>query len=141
MYSLVYVSSAVEVFSQQELEALLKKSRMNNCEREITGMLLYKEGNFMQFLEGPKAQVIKLMDIVKADPRHRGLMVLLQEEQPERLFSEWSMGFKKYNKGDKLVIPGHSDFLNLPLTSEEFMANPSRSMQLLLSFKKTVGAV
>ncbi len=95
----------------------------------------------MQFLEGPRDRVIPLTEKIKADPRHRGMMVLLQEEKAERQFAEWSMGFKKYNSSEKLIIPGHSNFLDLPLTSEQFLLNPSRTMQLLLSFKKTVGAI
>jgi hypothetical protein len=135
----VYVSSAVEIFSSQDLDHLLAKSRANNRERDITGMLLYSDGNFMQFLEGPEPEVLKLMEIVKADPRHRGLMVLLEEDQPERQFAHWSMGFKKFKDGERFEIPGHSDFLNLPMTSEQFLLNPSRSVQLLLSFKRMVG--
>jgi hypothetical protein len=140
IYSLVYVSSAVELFTNDELEALLDKSRKNNHARDVTGMLLYKDGNFMQFLEGPRENVTALSEKIGADPRHRGMMVLLEEEKPERQFSEWSMGFKKYKSGEKIEIPGYTDFLNLPLTSEQFLKNPSRTLQLLLSFKKTVRA-
>jgi len=141
IYSLVYVSSAVELFTNDELEALLEKSRKNNHARDVTGMLLYKDGNFMQFLEGPRDNVVALSEKIKVDPRHHGMMVLLQEQKPERQFNEWSMGFKKYKSGEKITIPGYTNFLNLPLTSEEFLMNPSRTLQLLLSFKKTVGAV
>jgi len=51
---LVYVSSATELFSDTQLENLLLRSRQNNSTLGITGMLLYKDGNFMQCLEGPK---------------------------------------------------------------------------------------
>ena len=133
---LVYVSSAVELFSDAALNELLEKSRTNNSARGVTGLLLYKEGNFMQFLEGPKEQVLEVMNKVKADPRHRGVIVLLQEEHEGREFEEWSMGFKKLH-GEKGVT-GYSEVLNLPLTSEEFLLHPSKSLQLLLSFKSAM---
>lgn len=50
MFSLTYVSSVVEPFSERELGELLPKSRENSRRLDITGMLLYKDGNFMQVL-------------------------------------------------------------------------------------------
>ena len=138
---MVYVSSAAQLFTDDQLEELLEKSRANNRRLDISGMLLYKDGNFMQFLEGPRDRVIALSKKIQADPRHRGMVVLYKEDKPERQFTDWSMGFKKYSSSEKLIIPGHNNFLDLPLTSEQFLLNPSRTMQLLLSFKKTVGAI
>ena len=54
MFYTVYVSSAVDLFSDEELLKLLDVSRKNNQALDVTGMLLYKGGNFMQFLEGEK---------------------------------------------------------------------------------------
>jgi hypothetical protein len=138
MYLLVYVSSAVNLFSDDELAELLEKSRKNNHRLGITGILLYKDGNFMQFLEGPKEAVVSLAAKIKDDPRHHGLIVLLQEEHEEREFEEWSMGFKKLDSDMALGVSGYSEFLDLPLTSEQFLTNPSRSLKLLFSFKKTM---
>lgn len=42
MFSLVYVSSAVEPFSPAELADLLSISHRNNASLGITGMLLYE---------------------------------------------------------------------------------------------------
>jgi hypothetical protein len=52
MIYLVYVSSAVKPFLSSELVDLLSKSHVYNTEVGITGMLLYKDGNFMQTIEG-----------------------------------------------------------------------------------------
>ena len=138
MYRLVYVSSAVEPFSDGQLEDLLKKSRQNNAAVGLTGMLLYKDGNFMQCLEGPKEAVITLEAKIRLDSRHRGMFVLLREEDVQPGFDEWSMGFKRLDSNTALEFPGYSDFLNLSLTSEEFQMHPSRSLKLLLSFKRSM---
>ena len=138
MYRLVYVSSAAKPFSEQELEDLLKKNRQNNSAVGITGMLLYKEGNFMQCLEGPKKMVCTLHAKIQSDRRHRGMIVLLREEHVQREFKDWTMGFKKLDSNTALDVPGYSDFLDLPLISEQFLLNPSKSLQLLLCFKKVV---
>jgi Sensors of blue-light using FAD len=133
-YRLIYVSSATRLFSEAELENLLTKSRQSNNSVGITGLLLYKDGNFMQCLEGSKDAVGMLMDKIRRDPRHRGLIVLL-EESAEPEFSGWSMGFKKLNPSTAIEVPGYSEFLDLPLTSEQFRLHPSSSVKMLLCFK------
>jgi hypothetical protein len=139
MYLVVYVSSAVELFSEEQLTDILKKSRENNSAVGVTGMLLYKDGNFMQLLEGAKEAVEETLGRIEHDPRHRHILKLLQQEAPERNFSEWSMGFKKLKRDSSPETPGYSDFLNLPLDSREFIETPSKSLKLLLSFRKVVG--
>jgi|SRR5271167_287886 len=138
MYRLVYVSSALEPFSERELEDLLERSRRNNSALGITGILLYKEGNFMQCLEGPKEAVCTLAARIKSDPRHRGMLILLQGQHTQSEFSEWAMGFKRLDSATVLETPGYSAFLDLSLTSEQFQLDPSKSLKLLLSFKRNM---
>jgi hypothetical protein len=135
VFLLIYVSSAVRPLSQLELLDILEVSRTKNEEAEITGLLLYKDGNFMQFLEGPRENVCSLMEKIKKDPRHRGVITLLQQEQRGREFSNWSMGFKEIESDILPDVPGYSDLLDLPLTSEQFLLDPSKSLNLLLGFK------
>jgi hypothetical protein len=52
LYHLLYVISAVKPFSDSELVEMLVKTRAKNISLEITGMLLYKDGNFLQVMEG-----------------------------------------------------------------------------------------
>jgi hypothetical protein len=69
------------------------------------------------------------------DPRHRGLLILLQGSQPNRQFPDWSMGFRDLNAADVLSTPGYSEFLNTPLTGQEFASSPKRCQKLLMMFK------
>ncbi len=136
MFLLTYVSSATQLFSEEDLVKLLEKSRRNNHALGITGLLLYRDGNFMQLLEGEKETVLALAAKIEQDPRHHGFLPLIQQEQTEREFPDWAMGFKKMNL--ETLPAGYSDFLDLPLTSEEFRLHPSKSLRLLLSFKKSM---
>lgn len=138
MYTLVYVSSAVNPLTQAELAGLLAKSRANNESLGISGMLLYKDGNFMQVLEGEEKQVLALSAKISRDPRHHGLMVLLKEHQPERTFSEWSMAFRDLNSEEVKRLPGFSEFLNVSLTDRTFFDDPSRAQRLLLTFRQSM---
>ena len=138
LYSLVYVSSAVTLFSSAELVALLDQSRANNTRLGISGMLLYKDGNTMQLLEGERDTVLALYGRIAADPRHHGLLRLLEGPTDTRQFADWSMAFRDLSAPDAHEIPGYSEFLNTPLTGVEFSANPTKCQRLLTTFKRSM---
>jgi len=138
MYLLAYVSVATTPFSENDLVALLKKSREYNAARGITGLLLYNESNWLQLLEGPKEAVLSLLDKIRSDSRHHGLIVVLQEEHDGREFADWAMGFQKLDSTKPFRAPGYTSFHDLPLTSEQFLLNPAKSLQFLAHFKNLV---
>lgn len=138
MFYLVYVSSATRPFSEADLSDLLETSRENNAKLGITGMLLYKDGNLMQVLEGEEELVRALYEKIGTDPRHDGAITLHQSIAEERQFPDWSMGFRNLDSPELRTVPGYSEFLNSPLTGGEFSADPSRSQRLLLTFKRTM---
>jgi hypothetical protein len=138
VHSLVYVSSATELFSRSELDDILAASRRNNAAAGVTGMLLYKDGNLMQVLEGDEAAVRDTYARIALDPRHRGLMVLLEQAVQERQFEDWTMAFRDLEAVDAATVPGYSQFLNTPLTSPEITGDPSAAWRLLTTFKQSM---
>ena len=94
MLAIVYISSAVHPFSEADLTALLKQSQQKNAELEITGILLYRDGEIMQLIEGPDEAVKKLAKTIYADQRHRGIIQLLEKKISRREFPDWSMEFQ-----------------------------------------------
>lgn len=113
MFRIVYLSTANTPLSKAELTGLLEQSRSNNQQRNITGMLLYKDGQFIQILEGPEPAVRELYEQhIARDPRHHKLTLLLEEDAPERLFDQWSMGFRDLNDPELHTLPGYSHFMN-----------------------------
>jgi hypothetical protein len=133
-----YVSSATKLLSRGDLTALLETSRVANERDGITGMLLYKDGNLMQTIEGPAASVDALVARLRGDPRHTGLEILLAGEREERVFDGWQMGFSDLGSAEARALPGYSEFLDTPLTSDAFGADPTTSQRLLLSFKRNM---
>ncbi len=92
--ALVYVSTAVRIPSTAELEHLLTRARARNADHAVTGVLLYSDGNFMQYLEGPGAGIDTVYEFIKIDPLHRGIIELIREPIPRREFAQWSMAFR-----------------------------------------------
>lgn len=99
-------------------------------------MLLYKEGNFMQFLEGAEDNVRRIYAKISADPRHTGLIKFLEGFEEERQFPEWSMGFRDLNRTGEISETGYNEIMNTSFTGKEFAVNPTRAQRLLLSFKR-----
>src|SRR5665647_1617456 len=97
MYHLIYASSASKPFSQLELDDLLTKARQNNIRLGITGMLIYRDGNFIQLLEGEKDVVKKLYEIIRKDTRLNDSTIINETEVAERQFSDWTMHLRTYN--------------------------------------------
>lgn len=136
LYHLVYVSIADHPFRPEELIRLLERSRENNLRDEITGMLLYKDGKFMQLLEGPERAVCATYARIAKDRRHREITVLLEGRRPERDFEEWSMGFHALDAESAQTTPGFSQFLTSDLSVFEFASDPSKAHQLLRIFRR-----
>ncbi len=78
IFHTVYASSASKAFTKPDLQALLQEIRPKNANLGVTGMLLYKDGNFMQALEGEQGILTGLVRIIQHDSRHQGMLVLLR---------------------------------------------------------------
>jgi Sensors of blue-light using FAD len=89
---LMYASRAADSVSQDELVAILRKSKANNPGIGVTGVLCFSSGIFLQVLEGGRNAVSKLYNHIAADPRHHDVVLLSYDEIGERSFSGWSMG-------------------------------------------------
>lgn len=91
---LIYVSDAIRPMSRRDLGALLSAARARNGALGITGMLLYKGGNFIQTIEGPSPGIDALLRSIRADKRHANLFVMLDETGTGREFGDWTMGYR-----------------------------------------------
>lgn len=95
--SLIYVSSAVPPVTRDRLLYLLERARKRNIEHQVTGVLLFDEGNFMQYIEGPSNGLKVVYEHIKRDPLHTGIIELSRDTVAERVFDQWAMGFRAFN--------------------------------------------
>lgn len=91
--SLVYLSHAGEEFRKRDSRQQLKiRAQSENMKHEITGLLIYSEGVFLQIIEGTNAAIDSLYAKISRDPRHSELDLLTRTVSATRMFSKWSMG-------------------------------------------------
>lgn len=111
LFFLAYASSARVPMSDAELTTLLDVSRRNNTRDGLSGLLLYRGGNFLQALEGDEDVVRATMGRIGRDPRHHAVVPLYESRQESRLFGEWAMAFAGGKRLDAVEHPGVSSFL------------------------------
>src|SRR5690349_10256458 len=111
MLQITYASAAVAPFSEFELAQLLRHARVKNARLDVTGMLLYHEGSFLQVIEGDARVVEALFATIGCDPRHSRVLALLRREIEARHFGDWAMGFVS-PKHFTARLPGYSEYLS-----------------------------
>ena len=129
----IYISSATSLMSDDDLSLLLNQARKNNRYLNLTGMLLYCEGSFIQVLEGQKDTLENLFARILRDSRHRNCQLLLRNPIETRLFEDWYMGFKSISHQQFEDLPGYVDFFgDCPIPDRGAAA-----LELLSNFRAT----
>ncbi|MBD1384934.1 BLUF domain-containing protein [Mucilaginibacter rigui] len=105
MKNIVYISTAVKLMHENQLLDILHNARLHNAALNISGVLLYSEGTFIQVLEGKDSVIDALYSRIQADQRHKNVIKLIDEPIAEKSFSQWLMGFTVTDsaKTEKLV--------------------------------------
>ena len=95
LVELLYCSvSIVPELSNVDLNHILASARQRNLSEDITGMLLYYRGEFVQILEGEKESVKNVYEkFIGPDFRHTALNKVCENTISHRSFNKWSMGF------------------------------------------------
>ena len=104
--------------------SLISRTALPEC-------FLYIQGKFMQVLEGEKAIVWKLFKRISKDRRHHRVAVIMEGDYPERIFKDWTMGFRRLTNDEAVELSGFKDI-------DEFFAHKhiTEDSNLLLIFLK-----
>ncbi len=73
---LIYKSQKTESFAKSELQALLQEFKEPNNVHELTGILFYIDGNFIQCIEESETDVEQLLSNIIRDARNINVEVL-----------------------------------------------------------------
>jgi hypothetical protein len=135
MRTTVYTSTATRDLTDDDLAELLRQCVRNNERSGLTGMLLHRDGRFMQVLEGPDDAVRDVFAVIAADDRHAEVRLLLDESITERAFPAWKMAFRTVDDETVRSLHGYDDFLDRPAEAAARPDAPSRARWLLEWFR------
>lgn len=102
LYQLVYVSRASSLMTSADLAKILVTARETNPTLGVTGILMYRRGDFLQVLEGPELAVDVLFRRIVKDPRHQEVEVVTRTPVARRQFADWSMALAEVTEPDLL---------------------------------------
>jgi hypothetical protein len=97
-HQLIYVSTPKVEVTKEFITNILDKALNRNYSLQISGLLVYYHGEFMQLIEGDKKAIDELFYIIRKDPRHGDIRILREAESPERCMPTWAMGFTMLNQ-------------------------------------------
>jgi hypothetical protein len=135
---LVYVSTRKRNCTDEEIEKILAACRTNNGPLDITGVLLYSDTRFIQYVEGKSTALTSLYDKIKKDARHEKVVMISYNPITERIFPSWQMGSLKMTSDDISFITDitsqDKDVFQKIITGKE--ADGAKVRELLVKFFK-----
>jgi hypothetical protein len=131
LISLIYASRSTEFFHEHEIPDLLQQIRIANAKQQITGMLLYIGGSFLQVLEGPPELVDAVFSKLLTDKRHTQVRLIATDPLPERAFEGWTMMHKTLDPVEADELIGETEYFTSPTWLTEL--DPRRAKKLLLT--------
>jgi hypothetical protein len=135
LWHLVYLSNApTDEVGEDELQSILATAVKNNKATDITGMLLYSDGGFIQVLEGEHDAVEATFQKIRMDPRHRNIIVLANGKIAARAFPEWSMGYRRIGSKELARAGEYAAYFDNGFNTARITAQPGVAMTLLKSF-------
>lgn len=137
---IIYSSKATRPMDSALLEQILVDARSGNEARDVTGVLVYVDGVFLQILEGERAVLDELLASIRADTRHDSMKVFHEAEVEERAFSDWRMAYLSPDVTDMSRWAG----LEGARSIEDLLADVHRDVQrvprILVSIVKAIAA-
>ncbi len=113
---IVYMSTALPKFSHSEVERILHVARARNKLKDVTGLLVYGDGNIIQAIEGEPETIGTLYEAISKDSRHTNIIKVVDIETTQRDFPNWRMAFAK--APDKKCV---AECLDLLKTKEQII--------------------
>ncbi len=124
LVSLIYASKTKDV-DDYTIDDILHKARANNPIYDLTGVLLYNSMYFVQCLEGSRANVNFLYNVISKDSRHEDPVILDYQEILARSFSRWSMAYigeSDFNEAAAFRYSTHKTFDPYEMNAESARA-------------------
>lgn len=140
MHHLIYLSQATVPFGEAELARLLVQSRQYNAAHELTGILLYGNGQFLQVLEGEAETVHSLYARICQDSRHRDVTTYSDKPIRARAFPDWHMACHPLPPQQFLEFAGYVAPSELQLEHPGLNVADTQLLHLLRSFLLPEGA-
>jgi len=111
--AICYISNAPTLLDESELHNLFDYTVEANLKKNITGILTYKDGTFLQLLEGNNHEISTLFEKICKDNRHNNITKMIDRPIDYSIFQEYRTGFTSVFRDNQI------EDLNLFIESSE----------------------
>ena len=111
---------------KSKLYKILVDSRVNNKLADVTGLLVYVDGRFLQVLEGEQEVISALLEKISKDRRHKDVQVVYKTGIERRTFNAWLMAYVSPSPKELATWAGLSNTTTLESTLKTLVSEPNR---------------
>jgi hypothetical protein len=133
--TICYISSSNVNESINNIKNIYKKAKENNLKNNISGILIFHKGNFLQVLEGKTENVNTTFNKIKNDTRHNNIIKVININIDERIFEDYNFGFTIVKTSSE--FKELNEYLNWLKNADHKIAN--KLITMVENFIKTVG--
>lgn len=119
--TICYISDLNGDASFTNLKSIYTTAKENNLKNNITGILIYKNNNFLQVFEGIENTVNDTFKKISADTRHRNLFIIIDKKTENRYFEDYNFGFTIVK--DNNALHNLKDYLSWLKNADNLIAN------------------
>ena len=124
--TICYISDSRINNSLTDFNNLTLTAKSNNAKNNITGILVYKNNNFLQVFEGQSNTVDDIFSKIRVDDRHSNIFKIIDTTIDERIFEEYNFGFTVVS--DRSALKNLSDYLTWLRNADNMIANEIATM-------------
>jgi len=134
----VYSSVATEPMPKSKLYKILVQARLNNKLSDVTGLLVFVEGMFLQVLEGKPEVVSSILEKISNDRRHKDINILYKTTIEQRTFPTWQMAYLSPSPKELAAWAGLRNTTTLETTLATLEREPNRVPSVLLKLLQAI---
>lgn len=128
---IVYTSKASTDVDDAQVVKIHMTALKNNVQRDVTGMLLYTKGTFLQVIEGEASTIDRLLEKIRSDTRHHDVEIVVRNSIKHREFKNWSMGYRRLDDSDVKALLNFAPFFQDGFDARSFCDQPGLSLDIL----------
>ena len=108
LHEVLYISTLAPDAPLKVVSDIAQQSRKANAARDITGLLIFDGMRFCQQIEGPRQDVLALLERIRQDARHVNVELLYDGSLATRRFRRFSLGYTAVDDVDVLERLEHA---------------------------------
>jgi hypothetical protein len=134
--TLTYHSREAKPMDTASLAKLLLRAQRFNEQAEITGLLAYANGRFLQTIEGEDDAIASVFARITNDPQHTDIVPFIDEAIERRCYPTWAM-ISTIDRGNQMILGLLAQKLSNP--SAQFTSAQTSAIRRTLDFVEAEG--